>query len=45
MNRNRLLGFLILFLVALLLLWASVTGALADLFAALLTPAYLKETS
>ena len=44
MNRNRLLGFIILLAVALLLLWASVTGAGADVLAALLTPAYLEES-
>lgn len=43
MNRQRAFGFVILVFVALLFLWASVTGGLAEIAAALLVPAYLEE--
>jgi hypothetical protein len=39
------IGFILLLAVALLLLWASVTGGGADVLAALLTPVYLEESS
>lgn len=43
MNRQRALGFAMLLFVALLFLWASVTGGLAEIVAALFVPAYLEE--
>ncbi len=43
MNRQRALGFAMLLLVALLFLWASVTGGLAEIAAALFVPSYLEE--
>lgn len=42
-GRGRAIGFVVLLLVALLLLYAGVTGRAADMLAALLTPAYLEE--
>lgn len=44
MNGKRSLGWAILLLLALLFLWAMVTGALADMTAAFLTPALLERT-
>ncbi len=44
MNRRRAIGFVVLFLVTLLLFWAAFTGRSADLLAAVFTPAYLEET-
>lgn len=43
MNARRILGFYVLLAIALLFLWASVTGAMADMAAAVLAPAYLEE--
>ena len=44
MNAQRSLGWAILLLLALLFLWAAVTGALADMVAAFVAPALLEST-
>lgn len=41
---RRGLGFLVLLVVALLAIWAGATGRSADMLAALLAPAFLKES-
>lgn len=44
-TRRQYIGFALLFLLALLLVWGGVTGHSADMLAALLAPAYLEPGS
>jgi hypothetical protein len=44
MDTNRSIGWFLLLLFGLLCIWASITGAGADLIASIITPAFLERT-